>query len=71
MFRSFISGYDDNVNPDAANAWTTAAFRFGHSQIQSNLTLFNAWFQQVGTIPLSTVSVDLSPGRVLNAQDFS
>ena len=54
-----ITGYDNSINPDAANGWATAAFRFGHSQIQSNISLFNAWFQQVASIPLSTVSLDV------------
>ena len=54
-----ITGYDNSINPDAANGWATAAFRFGHSQIQSNISLFNAWFQQVVSIPLSTVSLDV------------
>ena len=35
--KGYYSGYDIKTNPTAANAFGTAAFRFGHSLVQHSL----------------------------------
>jgi hypothetical protein len=35
--KGYFTGYDIKTNPTAANAFGTAAFRFGHSLVQHSL----------------------------------
>jgi len=35
--KGYFMGYDIKTNPTAANAFGTAAFRFGHSLVQHSL----------------------------------
>lgn len=37
MKKGYFTGYDIKTNPTAANAFGTAAFRFGHSLVQHSL----------------------------------
>jgi hypothetical protein len=37
MKKGYFAGYDIKTNPTAANAFGTAAFRFGHSLVQHSL----------------------------------
>jgi len=48
-------GYDANINPSVANSFATAAFRFGHSQIQSMFEGRDVNYNAIGGIPLSAV----------------
>ena len=55
MFVFFHTGYDRNVNADATNAFATAAFRFGHSQVGDFIRFANKHF---------TTSVDKKMSKV-------
>ncbi|XP_028127877.1 heme peroxidase 2-like [Diabrotica virgifera virgifera] len=35
-FKGFYKGYDTKINPMMANAFSTAAYRFGHSMVQNS-----------------------------------
>ncbi|EFA05698.1 chorion peroxidase isoform X1 [Tribolium castaneum] len=39
--KGYYSGYDDRVNPEVANAFGSAAFRFGHSMVQNSFVRFD------------------------------
>ena len=49
-------GYDESVNPAIANSFATAAFRFGHTQVQSIIHGRDAAYNVFKNITLSTVN---------------
>lgn len=56
--------YDPNVNGSIANAFSTAAYRFGHSAISSNLQLSDSSGASVGTLALANAS--FNPNMITN-----
>ena len=44
--RGHYSGYNASVNPTVANAFASAALRFGHSLIKNTLSRSGATFQK-------------------------
>jgi len=54
LFSSgYYDGYDASINPGAASAFTTAAFRFGHSLLPSTIERWSRSHQYVGNQKLS------------------
>jgi len=51
--KGYYDGYDKLVNPSASAAFTTAAFRFGHSLLPSTIERWSNSHQFVGTQRLS------------------
>jgi len=49
------AGYNQRVQPNIANGFATAAFRFGHTQIQGMVSGRNAFFNVIRNFALSTV----------------
>ena len=49
------SAYDDEVNVDAGNAFQTAAFRFGHSQISDQFHLADHSYRVTNSLKFSEV----------------
>jgi len=48
-------GYDENVKPNIANSFATAAMRFGHTQLQGMMRGRDAGYNVISDIALSTV----------------
>lgn len=40
--KGYYDGYDPAVNPNIANAFSTAAYRFGHSLVQRSFVRFDS-----------------------------
>lgn len=40
--KGYYEGYDPTVNPNIANAFSTAAYRFGHSLVQRTFVRFDS-----------------------------
>ena len=57
---SCFQGYDEHMNPNIANVFATAAFRFGHSQIQGFLNMKDNNFHTKQVVPLDMVSLNSS-----------
>lgn len=65
--NGYYRGYDDGVDPTVANAFATAAFRFGHSLVPNTFVradskhrhIFNSRFLKQ-FIPMSKSRVSLS-----------
>ena len=56
-----VSAYDEYVNPTVGNAFATAAFRFGHSQIQGFVHMKGDDFHTKQIVPFDmVVSRDIS-----------
>jgi peroxidase len=58
-------GYDPNVNPTIANAFATAAYRFGHSQIQPMFERLGAGYLPHASGPLLLRDAFFAPFRLL------
>lgn len=41
--KAYYELYDQNVNPNIANSFSTAAFRFGHSMAQPTLVRYDSF----------------------------
>ena len=48
-------GYDPTINPDIANEFATAAFRFGHTEIPEKLPFSERNYHNLREVPLNTV----------------
>ena len=55
--------YDPNTNPDIPNAFATAAFRFGHSQIRPLFDRLDQNFQPLSIGPLSLLDSFFQPNQ--------
>lgn len=42
MRKGYYTGYDVRINPQVANAFSAAAYRFGHSMVQNSFIRFNS-----------------------------
>lgn len=40
--KDYYKGYDSTINPTIANAFSTAAYRFGHSLVQRSFVRFDS-----------------------------
>jgi len=59
------TGYYPNVNPTIANAFATAAYRFGHSQIMPLFQRLDASYQPLPIGPLLLQHAFFAPFRLL------
>lgn len=39
--KDYYNGYDNSVNPNVGNSFSTAAYRFGHSLVQQSFVRFD------------------------------
>ncbi len=57
-------GYDPDVNPDIANEFSTAAYRFGHSMLSSELSRRDAEGDVIDAGNLSLQNAFFNPGEI-------
>ena len=62
-----LQGYNDQVNPNIPNAFATAAYRFGHSQIQPFFDRLDENYNPLPQGPLNLVDVFFTPSRFVES----
>ena len=45
--KGYFEGYDEAINPNIANEFSTAAYRFGHSLVQRSFVRFDTNHQPI------------------------
>ncbi len=58
-------GYDSNVNPGISNLFSTAAYRFGHSMLSSELLRVDKFGEVIDAGNLSLQQAFFAPGEVI------
>ena len=62
-----IQGYNDQVNPGIPNAFATAAYRYGHSQIQPFFDRLDEDYNPLPQGPLNLVDAFFTPSRFVES----
>ena len=62
-----IQGYNDQVNPSIPNAFATAAYRYGHSQIQPFFDRLDEKYNPLPQGPLNLVDAFFTPSRFVES----
>ena len=57
------TGYNDAINPGVPNGFTTAAYRFGHSQIRPTFDRLNENYYPIDAGPLNLVDAFFNPSQ--------
>ena len=60
-------GYNDETNPNIPNAFATAAYRFGHSQIQPFFDRLDESYNPVAQGPLNLIDAFFTPTRFVES----
>ena len=62
-----VQGYNDQVNPNIPNAFATAAYRYGHSQIQPFFDRLDESYDPLPQGPLNLVDAFFTPSRFVES----
>ena len=62
-----LQGYNDETNPNVPNAFATAAYRFGHSQIQPFFDRLDESYNPLPQGPLSLINAFFTPTRLVES----